>query len=77
MTALEDFLQRVSPQLDPSIHYIVLLRKTGHHTPNGILSAGSAEILSKDCGLLMRDARIIWEAAGGKPGGSRAHTGLT
>ena len=57
MPTLEELLQTL--RLDESIDYANLLRGHGYRLPEGILDAGSAEDLSRECALPIGDAKRI------------------
>ena len=68
MKTLEELLETVKSDLDPSIDYIDRLRSAGYRTPNSVKQADSAEQVQRACELLPGDANIIWKAAGGFAG---------
>ena len=65
MSIMERWLSSVSGFASNPIQYASQLEKAGYETPEGILAAGEADVLSRDCGLKIGVARRIWEAAGG------------
>lgn len=69
MASIKGLLQSVALHLDPDIPYATLLRAKGYRTIESISRAPSAEKLSERCRLLIGDARILWNAAGGSSGG--------
>ena len=69
MSTLERWLSTVSGFASNPIQYASQLEEAGYETPEGILAAGEADVLSRDCGLKIGVARRIWEAAGGTTGG--------
>ena len=68
MPTLEEWLQTLSEVLDNPVNYASQLRGQAYDSPAGILAAGSAQELSKDCGLPIGAAKVIWRAAGGTTG---------
>jgi hypothetical protein len=65
MSTLKDWLVTVSELGDNPLRFATPLEELGYMTPEGILAAGDAEILSKDTGIPLGAARIIMKAAGG------------
>ena len=63
------WLSTVSEFARNPIKYAEQLEKAGYETPEGILAAGKAEVLSKDYDLKIGIASCIREAAGGITGG--------
>ena len=76
MKTLQELLESVAADLDPSIDYIAQLRSGGYRTINGVKQADNAEQIQRACGLLLGDATIIWKAAGGFAGKQLNFCGL-
>ncbi|KAL3158975.1 hypothetical protein ABBQ32_011373 [Trebouxia sp. C0010 RCD-2024] len=68
MRTLQELLDSVAADLDPSINYTAQLCSGGYRTPNSVKQADNAEQIQRACGLLLGDANIIWKAAGGFAG---------
>ena len=51
------------------MQYASHLQTQGYETPETVLAAGTAKLFSQDCELPIGLARVIWQAAGGSPGG--------
>ena len=64
MKTLQELLEYVAADLNPTIDYIAQLRSGGYRTINGVKQADNAEQIQQACGLLLGDANIIWKAAG-------------
>ena len=70
MPPLEELLQNcLSTVPGNPVDYASRLVEQGYHTPEIILAARSAEVLSNDCNLPIGIARVIWRAANRATGG--------
>ena len=76
MKTIQEILESVAADLDPSIDYIAQLRSGGYRTLRGVRQADNAEQIQQACGLLLGDANIIWKAAGGFAGKQLNFCGL-
>lgn len=69
MDKLQELLDSVADDLDPTAVYKAKLVPAGYRTPNAIKQANNAEQLERACHLASGDASVIWKAARGVAGG--------